>query len=447
MRELRLKRMRFILPLLLLAVLAAVTCRAPRPQPDQVETTPIHELKGPEWERFVGHTVTVEGIFVRDPLPMLVTDLDVVLKNARMPEDRYIVLVGDAAERIEPDEYGGHRLRVTGTVNAAGGGGGEAEDEGKEQPQYAVLADIKYTLLKRLIAYSPKIVDMRVRYDLNPDPRRWAILFSGGIDAKNSHTRYWNDLKFMYSTLVGTLKFPKKNIAVLYADGKALDQQMPVDYSATEANVNSVFTLLRQHSTDKDLVFVFTTNHGGGFDTSCPPHPVTKVKTCIWGGQWDAGGDEPGDSLNEKKYNLDIDSDGDKDDTTSWDEELSAWGGAIFDDAFHTMVANLKFAQMVIIMEQCFSGGLIHDLSQGGNRIIISAAGEYESSWAMSANYDEFSYYFTSAINKANPSGSKVDADADKSGKVSVNQRMPCNFRQGCRRSDEETVSPERDRF
>ncbi len=404
----------------LLLALATMGCQTPTPQPAAVEVIPIHELKGPEWERFLDQTVTVEGVFVRDPLPMLVTDLDVVLKNQRMPEDCYILLVGDAAEGIDPDEYGGHLLRVTGQVNAAGGSG-EGGDEDKEPPKYAVLAHIEYAMLERLVAYSPKILEMRVLYDPNPDPTRYAILFSGGIDAANNHTRYWNDLKFMYKTLVGTLKFPKNNIAVLYADGKALDKDMPVHYSATQANLTKVFSLLRQHSTDKDLVFFFTTNHGGGFDTSCPPHPYTKVKTCIWGGQWDAGGDEPGDNLVEKTYNLDINNDGDKKDTVSWDEELCAWGGSIFDDALQTIVGNLKFKQMVIVLEQCFSGGLIHDMAQGGDRIIISAAGEYEPSWAMkSGNYNEFSYYFTSAINKADPSGTKVDADTDKSKKVSL---------------------------
>jgi hypothetical protein len=416
MRELRLNRLGVIL-VSLLAILAAASCQTPTPL-GQVEPTLIRELKGPEWERFLDQTVTVEGIFVRDPLPMLVTDLDIVLKNERMPEDQYILLAGDAAERIDPDQYGGHRLRVTGQVNSAGGGNGEGGDEDKEPPKYAVLANIEYTLLEHLVAYSPKIIEMRMLYDPNPDPTRYAILFAGGINAANNHTRYWNDLKFMYSTLVGTLKFSKDNIAVLYADGKAVDNNMPVHYSATQANLDKVFTLLRQHSTDKDLVFFFTTNHGGGFEKDDLSAPIGTG----YSGQWDADADEPGDSLNEKKYNLDINNDGDKNDTVSWDEELCAWGGSIYDDAFHTIVANLKFKQMVIVMEQCFSGGLIHDMAQGGDRIIISAAGEYEPSWSLASggNYNEFSYYFTSAINKADPSGTKVDADTDKSKKVSL---------------------------
>ena len=85
------------------------------------------------------------------------------------------------------------------------------------------------------------------------------------------------------------------------------------------------------------------------------------------------------------------------------------------------MFSNLKFNRMVIVMEQCFSGGLIHDVARSGNRIIISAASEYEPSWCMTGGtYNEFSYYFTSAINKADPSGTKVDADTNKDGDVSL---------------------------
>ncbi|MEJ2078992.1 MAG: hypothetical protein P8Z74_13430, partial [Acidobacteriota bacterium] len=34
----------------------------------------IRDLKSPDWAKYVGQTVAIEGIFVRDPLPMLVTD-------------------------------------------------------------------------------------------------------------------------------------------------------------------------------------------------------------------------------------------------------------------------------------------------------------------------------------------------------------------------------------
>jgi hypothetical protein len=254
-------------------------------------------------------------------------------------------------------------------------------------------------------------------------PTRYAILFSGGINTTYNYARYWNDLKFMYKTLTNTLGFSKDKIAVLYADGKAKDNDMPVHYSATQANLKTVFDLLRKNSTEKDLVFFFSTNHGGGFMTNDPDK-----KYNVYGGSVETGTEEPNDSISEATYKMDLNNDGDKNDTVAWDEVLNAWKGtsatasdAILDDDLQPMFSNLKFNRMVIVMEQCFSGGLIHDVARSNNRVIISAASEYESSWCMTGGtYNEFSYYFTSAINKADPSGTKVDADTNKDGDVSL---------------------------
>ena len=83
------------------------------------------------------------------------------------------------------------------------------------------------------------------------------------------------------------------------------------------------------------------------------------------------------------KNGVDLDNDGSTNDQVSWDEELCAWGGSIYDDAFSNMLANLKYNRMVIVMEQCYSGGFIRDLA-GSNRIIMSAATQWEPSWSMS---------------------------------------------------------------
>jgi hypothetical protein len=131
---------------LLLMTCVLVTCRpGPAAAPQQQAT--IEELKGPGWEKYVSQTVTVEAIFVRDPLPMLVTDLDLVLINMPIPEDQYILLVGEEAEGIDPEEYGGAKLRLTGRVVTA--------DEIQYEGEYVALADVSYEMLERLEPYSP----------------------------------------------------------------------------------------------------------------------------------------------------------------------------------------------------------------------------------------------------------------------------------------------------
>jgi len=369
----------------------------------------IEDLKGPEWENYIGETVTVEGIFVRDPLPMLVTNLDLVKVNMPTPEDQYIILLGNNAEEIDPKEYGGARLKLTGIVSTV-------DDNETYMGEHVGIQVISFEMIELLEKYCPEVTEIQIFPPEIQQPHSWAILFSGGIKPSSNRTRYWNDLKFMYSTLINEYGYIAEHIAVLYADGNGRDTGMPVHYSATQTNLETVFNLLGQHSTQDDLIFIFTTNHGGGFYKQ---GSIWCDYNHICGGSLDSGLDEPSsDILSEANYNLDLNANGNKNDQVSWDEELCAWGGSIFDDAFPNMLANLEYNRMVIVMEQCFSGGLIADMA-GTNRIIMSAAGEYEFSWSMNG-YDEFSYYFTCAINGADPTGKTVNADTNSDGQVSM---------------------------
>ena len=375
----------------------------------------IPDLKRPGWEKYAGKTVTVEGIFVRDPLPMLITDIKIVQANMPMPKDQYILLTGNQAQEIDPKQYGGAKLRITGEVNAVDGA--NVENSG----DYVVITVIKFEFIELIYKYLPERIPISELIPEFRDPRKYAILFSGGINESNNKIRYWNDLKFMYSALINKNGFSKNNIAVLYADGKGRDTQMPVHYSATQTNLETVFNLLREDSTGKDFIFVFTTNHGGGFCNAGLLYLGTMYYNL--GGRFDGNSDEgPADNIVENNYNMDLNSDGDRFDTVSWDEELCSWGGSIFDDDLRNMFANIKYKKMVIVMEQCFSGGLIRDIGQNrNNMVIMSAAAESEVSWAMnSGSYDEFSYYFTCAINGADPNGKKVNADANNDKKVSM---------------------------
>lgn len=115
-----LKRWLMILLLMVTAVLLFSCVQEPQePTPVPVTTT-IQELKGRGMEDYIGQWVTVEGIFVRDPVPMLVTNLDYVQMNMPIPESEYVLLSGKEAEEIDPGILGGGTLQVTGEVNALG---------------------------------------------------------------------------------------------------------------------------------------------------------------------------------------------------------------------------------------------------------------------------------------------------------------------------------------
>lgn len=79
-------------------------------------------------------------------------------------------------------------------------------------------------------------------------------------------------------------------------------------------------------------------------------------------------------------------------------------------------INKLNAGCICVTMEQCHSGGFISTL-QGKNRIIASACRAEESSWALdSFLYDEFSYYWTSAVNGKDTDGNEVDADENDDG-------------------------------
>ena len=371
------------------------------------EVKSIPDLKGPVAERLIGQTIVLEGFFVKDPLPMLVTDLDLMMVNKPIPDDQYIVLSGDLVDDMDPSELGGARLTVRGSLT------NKPDDDDQEPWKLDLEA---YDFIDRSVTYDPKFIELLIDpSQVKPD--RFAVLFSGGIKPAHNHKRYWNDLKFMYSTLINKYGFDKKHIAVLYAGGQAQDKQMPVDYAANGKNLDTVFRLLRDVSSSKDLVVLFTSNHGGGFDKSEPSKPH------LYGGALDVNGDEGAESLIEKNYNIDFNMDGDKFDQVAWDETLYGWGDDILDDTFASLFTDLKYKHLIGIFEQCFSGGMIPDVSaSSSNRILMSAASQYESSYVLSSNqnYDAFSYHITSALNGAEPGGKKVDADGDKDGKISI---------------------------
>jgi len=368
----------------------------------------ISTLKGASWQDYVGQEVVVEGFFVLDPIPMLVNDLDDLLINAPMPETEFILLQGNELEKLSAEDYGGAKMRIDATVKAV--------DPEVTSEQQVVLEISAAARLSRDIYYAPFIahIDFEHLFTLE---NRYAVLFSGGINAAKNYVRYWNDLKFMYATLVETYGFDPDNITVLYANGTGRDLDMPVDDSATQAHLEDAFDNLKEVADSNDKIFVFITNHGGGFyEDETMPH--------WYGGRNDTSGDEGNEGISEAAWGLDFNGDMSTDDTVSWDESILSWGSSIYDDAFLDMFdEDLDYGELIVVMEQCFSGGLILDMASGGDdRIIMAAAGQYEPSWAMGPTYiyDEFSYYFTCAINWADPDGNAVDADVDNDNIVTM---------------------------
>ncbi len=359
--------------------------------------------------------LAVKGFFVFDNIPMLLTDMKYYQANTPMPDSAYIVLDGKGAEEIvkNKEKYFGSFIEVRTTA-------GNIRRSSKDKRQSSFSNDIgdgepilicpELPILKierkvgiivprawSLCERFPEICKVKF-----PFSRKWALLYSGGINNANAHSRYWNDLKFMYTALLRN-GYSKSNIVVVYKNGTGNDTDMTVNYAASKAGLNNAISYLKTKMTSDDRFFFFVTNHGGGYDTTHiygPPH--------LAGGRVDAGGDEVDNGVNL---------------ASKYDETVYYYGeptNELWDDSLAVQINSLNYQRMIAVFEPCFSGGLLHDLRSNKN-ILISAASEFEYSWAGGpGDHDMFSYYFTAALNKADHLGAVVNADSNADGHVSI---------------------------
>lgn len=224
-------------------------------------------------------------------------------------------------------------------------------------------------------------------------PNCYAVIISGGANSYNNWERYWNDCSAIYSCLVNIYGYLDENIYVLISDGtnSGNDRHLndgsydssPLDldgdgdndtqFSATRANIVSVFNTLSGILDSDDYLFIFSTDHGG---------------------------QESGD-----------------------DVYINLWNEIMNDDEFAIEVNKVNAGEINIFMEQCHSGGFISDLSDE-NRVISTACTAEESSWAMPPNYiyNEFAYHWTAAVAGEDPNGNTINADLDNDGYVSVQE-------------------------
>lgn len=317
----------------------------------------ISDLKGASWQSFLGARVTVEGFFVQVRPGLLM----LVSSLDYLEENTQIPI--DKFVRITGnvsenlEAYSGSRVYIKGIVEQST----EKEDE---------LVVLEYLSCKVVQAATRQWFESIVSVSIIPGlkfVRHYALLISGGIDSSSAYYRYWNDLKFMYSILVNHYSYDPRNIIVIYKNGVAEDAQMPVNYSATLSNVQTAFTQLAGKMTADDRFFLFTTNHGSASGLNL--------------------------YYNQK----------------------------VTQNQMATMLDSLTVSRIVVVMEQCFSGSFISQIS-GANRVILTACSSSEVSWSCDTegSYNEFVYHFMSAVNFQTPTGTAVNADMNSDEKISM---------------------------
>ena len=218
----------------------------------------------------------------------------------------------------------------------------------------------------------------------------YAFIISGGASQGSNHIRYWNDCSFIYKTLVNYYGYADDHIRVCISDGLDPapdrsdntnspadldgDNDPDIEYPATNLYIEQVFDELAATLTASDQLFLFTTDHGGS-----------------------SGG---------------------------WSTYLNLWNSETLPDyVLAGYVDALPCQTFLCCFEQCYSGGMLDDLEAEG-RVLASAAAYNEYSWAMPPDYiyDEFVYYWTSAVAWEDPYGNPVDADTNDDGLVSMHE-------------------------
>ncbi|TCP43251.1 caspase family protein [Rhodovulum marinum] len=221
-----------------------------------------------------------------------------------------------------------------------------------------------------------------------PKGRRYAILYSGA-----SNNRHVNDMEFLYRELVDQFYFREEDITVLNYDGTlnyaggpkpvgnypgdGTPYRMPVDGPGTRAALSDALDALKPKLKADDTLLIHTNNHGG--------HDGTESYLCTYSG--------------------------------------ADYGAADFGTKLSELPA---FADLVVMMEQCHSGGFndrVIENSTAARTTFAGACTERKNSIG-GAEFDPFARDWISALAGADPYGGALasDPDHDASGRISARE-------------------------
>jgi len=231
-----------------------------------------------------------------------------------------------------------------------------------------------------------------------PEGDRYAILFSG-----MSNKRHLNDLEFLYRTLIDEYGFNPAHIYALSYDGTlntqdGLQVHWPGDGTAYriqitgagnragfEAAVNDLKTKIHA----LDTLLIHCNNHG---DSDTPDGGITWIPN------------------------------------TAYLCTYPNWGRYYHYD-FSAKLAELpKFRQLIVMLEQCHSGGFNASIlahSQAGATSVASAATEFQNSYITSdGNWDPFARDWIAAEAGHNPFGGALahNPDTDSDGRIQAEE-------------------------
>ena len=401
--------MKSILIVLIIAMVIT-SCKKDTKQP-VTSSKDIAGIKTDNWRNNIGKEFEVEGILIDEGNghPLLYSNEQDYLINGLTPEARYISLNGTGSNYDDLKEFFGYKVKFTGileattdesVIKASGMLGDISQARLKVKPGITKTSATQYIKDPFAVDHCAKYPWTCVGYTFGPIiTNKYALLYSGGCSSSQAAIRFWNDIGDTYKMLMAKGYSPD-NIIVVYKDGKpdkgyASYNNTPVNYPATAAGFQAAINQLKNRMTVRDTFLLAISNHGGGRNTF--------NGNAGFSGAYDQDNDDKHGNVNDRT-----------DETICYYNESKD----CTDDDLKNYVNQLRFGCMIGLFGTCYSGGLIYDL-RGTNRVLISAATEFQYSWGAS----DMDFFFSTLLNSIGFEGATPDPfDINHDGKRTINE-------------------------
>jgi hypothetical protein len=201
--------------------------------------------------------------------------------------------------------------------------------------------------------------------------QRFAVIIVGYYGDKQHYGWFTEDTQAHYDLLIEKYGFTDNDVYLLltlkeeWADSLHLNPDI-IDQEATEENIKTVFSKLKEVITEDDLLYVIVINHGGD------DHYLPVVGIDFWLGKFAHDtffGLEETEEHSckglDKRSSYVFEDSGNKNtvDNKIYDHELSNY------------VDGINARRIIFVLQPCFSGGFINDLSKE-NHVVITASRE-----------------------------------------------------------------------
>lgn len=186
----------------------------------------------------------------------------------------------------------------------------------------------------------------RVYYN---EPKKYALLIGGGANQKNGSGSYYKNIEYVANTLK-KLNYKKKYIRILFNGGKTKDHPI-VDGDATKRAVLDELDAIRRRIDSNDSLLIFRCGHG-----------MIELVFSEYG------------ILSNDEFVSDVD-------------DVHIIGTAavmVFPEASLSYIelgnhlAKINARQIIVILNQCFSGQFTNIATQLDNTVVVTETGELE---------------------------------------------------------------------